>query len=158
MTDDNDKHNGVTSPILTSLYKIFSARHAGFNKVVPVKNSVLSATAFSLSLILRSLHYTVIFNTKDRKVKCHCARLGVLAGSGGKELDRGEWSVSRPARFAPWEMPWYLLRRGLGGLYSRSGRPCLESNDDSWVIHVTETVGKKETLIFCIVFKFWSSF
>ena len=78
--------------------------------------------------------------------------------SGGKELDGDEWPVSHPARFAAWEIPWYLLSRGLGGLYSRSGHPCQESNDDSWVVHVRETVGKKETLIFCIVFQFWISF
>jgi hypothetical protein len=69
VTDDNDKYNGVTSPKLNSLYNIFSARHARFQqsgtrqKFNPAGHNILS------SLILRPRHYTLIFNTKDRKVK-----------------------------------------------------------------------------------------
>lgn len=148
MTDDDDKHNRVTSLKLTSLDNTFSARYASFDTLGLVKK---------FSPAGQHIHYTLIFDTKDRKVKCHCARREVLAGSEGKDLDGGE-SVSCPARFAPWEIPWYLLSRGLGGLYSRSGLPCPESNDDSWVVHIRETVGKKETLIFSSVFQFWSPF
>jgi hypothetical protein len=60
-------------------------------------------------------------------------------GSGGiapriiwpRQIDGGEWSVSRPGRFTPWKSPWYPLNRRLDGLQSRSERGGEEKNSQS---------------------------
>jgi hypothetical protein len=47
-------------------------------------------------------------------------------------LDGGEWSASRPGRFAPQgKSPWYPLDRRLGGPQSRAGRGGEEKNSRS---------------------------
>jgi hypothetical protein len=55
-------------------------------------------------------------------MKAYWGSGGIAARIVTSALDGGEWSASRPDRFAPHgKSPWYPLNRRLGGPQIRSG-------------------------------------